>query len=191
MTRYLPNAATGDLLVPPTAPPFRIVAAATEHRVAMIEIVRSATAEFGIEFDPTGFDRNVLEFGDGGANKVAELALIDLDGRLRGGISAFHDGANTACLKAFYIAQDFRGRKAGHALLAAALRICADAKIKRVELTTWQRMEAAIMLYKRFGFELTAMLDPSEGSDSLYTLSLDDRTMPSRSELITALAGRK
>ncbi len=56
------------------------------------------------------------------------------------------------------VASDERGRGVGSALLAAAIAWARDAGAHKVALQAWPHNEAAIALYRKFGFEHEGVL---------------------------------
>ena len=70
------------------------------------------------------------------------------------GSAAIDGRGGQAQLRWVFLADELRGRGLGRALLTRALDFCALAGYDRIELVTHARMEAAIRLYERAGFEL-------------------------------------
>ena len=86
--------------------------------------------------------------------RAAHLLAVDGD-RIVGSLSIRRDDHpatwHVATLGMFVIASH-RGRGIGTALMTEAMRWAAEQRLERVELTVYPHNEAAIALYRRFGF---------------------------------------
>lgn len=82
--------------------------------------------------------------------------LIAIDGdRVVGGLSIRreeHPATRHVCTLGMFVVASHRGRGIGAALLSEAIRWARRFGLERVELTVYPHNEAAIALYRRFGF---------------------------------------
>lgn len=85
---------------------------------------------------------------------AANLLALE-DGRVVGSISTRrddHPATRHVATFGMFVVSSHRGRGIGSALLSEALRWARSYGIERVELTVYPHNEAAIALYRRFGF---------------------------------------
>jgi RimJ/RimL family protein N-acetyltransferase len=85
---------------------------------------------------------------------VAHLLALE-DGRVVGSISIRrddHPATDHVATFGMFVVSAHRGRGVGSALLSEALRWARSYGVERVELTVYPHNDAAIALYRRFGF---------------------------------------
>ena len=85
---------------------------------------------------------------------AAHLLALE-DGRVVGGISIRrddHPATDHVATFGMFVVSSHRGRGVGSALLSEALRWARSYGVERVELSVYPHNDAAIALYRRFGF---------------------------------------
>jgi RimJ/RimL family protein N-acetyltransferase len=82
----------------------------------------------------------------------AEFFVADADGRIVGELGIEVAGYGVADF-GMMVAADARGRGVGSALLTAAIEWARTAGAHKIALQVWPDNEAAIALYRKFGFE--------------------------------------
>lgn len=120
-------------------------------RPRVTSIAFAAMRSFGIEPDPTDFDRDLATFGDHAAHKIIEL-VAELNGEVIGSILASAEDSTAAKITGFYVAEGARGAGAGARLLAEVIGACRQRGRPQIKLTTHARMHSAMHLYEKFGF---------------------------------------
>ncbi len=158
---------------------------------AVRDIVFGALRSYGIEPDPDGLDRDVVDFGratgaDGGVLEyVAEVAGVVVGsvvlsphasprtGVMPGPRGSPHAGAGKAHLSKLFVAAEARGRGVGRALLAHAVAEARAHGIRRLDLETRSVFREAIGLYEATGWTRGPDLPPGHGPDRTYYLSLE------------------
>lgn len=66
------------------------------------------------------------------------------------------DGEEAARLRFFILDPSLRGRGLGRSMMGEAMQFCRESGYRRVYLTTLPRLDAALHLYKEFGFTLVS-----------------------------------
>ncbi|MFM1987363.1 MAG: hypothetical protein RJA99_320 [Pseudomonadota bacterium] len=112
-------------------------------------------AGFGVAFEAL-VAREVADVCEGLADGRDGLWLAVLGERIEGSVAiqAPHAPGGPAHLRWFFVSEALRGRGAGTALLGAALAFCRERGHDRVELWTFEGLDAARRLYERAGFVL-------------------------------------
>jgi RimJ/RimL family protein N-acetyltransferase len=85
------------------------------------------------------------------ARTDAELFVAEDDGRLAGVLGIEVESYGVADF-GMMVDADMRGRGVGSALLAAAMEWARSAGAHKIALQVWPHNEAAIALYRKFGF---------------------------------------
>jgi len=118
---------------------------------------------FGLSFEPDGLIADTLA----GLHKVIPphgrtLVALAESGALLGMVFLRRSGPDAMEIKRLYVLPEARGTGAGRALVAAGLDAAREAGVGAVRLDTTRNLEAAIALYRAFGFE---ECEPYEESD--------------------------
>jgi GNAT superfamily N-acetyltransferase len=100
-----------------------------------------------------------------GPSPICTVLIAEMDGETAGYlnyyIGVFMDDATSALHVAdFYVAERYRLRGAGKALMLEARRIATDLGASRLLWTVWRRNEDAIRFYEKLGAEL----EPQDGA---------------------------
>lgn len=92
-------------------------------------------------------------------------------------IDASGGGPRGAHLRWFIVAEEMQGKGLGAQLLGRALGFCDGRGYQRVWLTTFKGLDAALSLYGRHGFSLTAEAEEDQWSGSVRE-QIFERAMP-------------
>jgi len=79
--------------------------------------------------------------------------VAEKDGRLVGTVGIKRDGPETAMLRRIFVEKRHRGKGYGEKLLDAAIRFCTEQKYDRITFRGTNRMQTAIQLCTKKGFE--------------------------------------
>ena len=152
---------------------YAIRAAEPSDAAAVRGIVNATLAEYGIQADPAGTDRDLADldayyFSRGGGFIVA----VAPDGRVVGscGIAPLEGG--TWDLRKMYLAPQARGQGLGKRLLARTLAFAKSKGATRVELETASVLKEAISLYGKAGFTPIERPLQARRCDKAYALDL-------------------
>ena len=130
-----------------------IVARTSEHYLAAIELFKEYAEGLGIDLQFQKFDNElkVLPFMYG--LPTGELWLVQ-DGELFIGCAALRKLDEQTCeLKRMFIQPAYRGLRLGEQLMEVALKTAQDLGYQFMKLDSLRRLEPAIKLYLRYGFE--------------------------------------
>src|SRR5262245_53728525 len=100
-----------------------------------------------------------------GPSPICTVLIADLDGETAGYLNYYigvfmDDATPTLHVADFYVAQRYRLRGAGKALMLEARRIATDLGASRLLWTVWRKNESAIRFYEKLGAEL----EPQDGA---------------------------
>lgn len=119
---------------------YRSVAA--EERHIRTEAVTRSARHYRRAFRRSRTDREAFLVAVAGGRVVGQLSISREDHPVTRHVATF----------GMAVAADRRGRGIGSALVAEALRWARESGVEKVELTVYPGNEAAIALYRRFGF---------------------------------------
>lgn len=141
------------------------------------KIAYSAMHLLGLIPDPEGIDIELGQFGE--KLDVFLLQLVAIVGdNVVGCISLRQLDACTGKLCGFYIDPAYRGRGIGKRLINNIIVYAKSTFLDGIYLETWDKMEAAVHLYSRFGWK--QINDPPEesGAQRAYYLELTTDSNP-------------
>lgn len=133
--------------------------------------------EFGLGLAPGGADADLFDIGRHYAGRGGWLELVSDGGALVGTVGMVPQGDGVIELRKMYLRPDRRGQGLGKALLARSIRRAIDEGYREITLETATVLEAAIGLYRRFGFRREAGETPGCGKtacDQVWRLTLAD-----------------
>ncbi|HEY3424520.1 MAG TPA: helix-turn-helix domain-containing GNAT family N-acetyltransferase [Negativicutes bacterium] len=115
-------------------------------------------AEYGLDkvFEQYIFD-GMTEFMKN--QSQGNIWIAEVGGQIVGSIAIVDVDSSTAQLRWFLTEPEFRGMGLGRQLMNIAMEYCKQRKYKNVFLWTFQGLDAARHLYRRFGFEPTEQVE--------------------------------
>ncbi|HEY0320430.1 MAG TPA: GNAT family N-acetyltransferase [Pyrinomonadaceae bacterium] len=150
------------------------IRAATNRDIEKITaLVYDALREHGLPPDPEWTDADLKDIEEnylkiGGTFEVIE----DVAGNLVGTVGLYPMDAETCELRKMYFAPQVRGRGLGLYILERAVNRARERGFKKMTLETSSRLEKAVKLYTRFGFQPYEKQHRSIRSDQAYFLEL-------------------
>ncbi len=126
---------------------------------------------FGMKPDPNGLDFELGHFGEIYSGAIAQLVAI-LYSRIIGSIILRHQPPNSGKITGFYVDSKFQGQKAGQLLLSEVINRAQMHDLDGIYLDTWDKMETAVGIYKKFGWKQIEDPPPNSGANMRYYLSL-------------------
>ena len=132
----------------------------------------SIMKSFGMDPDPNGLDFELGHFGENYPGIVAQLVACK-GIRLIGSLILRRQLPNDGKMTGFYVDSSHRGLGAGHLLLSEAINRAKSAGLDGMYLDTWDKMETAVELYKKFGWKQIEDPLKSSGAQRRYYLRLN------------------
>lgn len=116
--------------------------------------------EYGFKAEFSDYvEKYVLKFEEHHDESKENIWIAEAGGKPVGMIAIVKADDNTAQLRWFLIEPEMRGLGLGYKLMNTVMDFCKQKGYKHVFLWTVSILEAARILYKRFGFELTESKD--------------------------------
>jgi len=137
----------------PVADGARIVPFGEAHAAAVVELIGDVFAEYGMTFEPSGFDADLTAIAEHYPARGGWFAVLVDDERVVGTVAAVPRDEASCELKRLYLRPEYRGRGHGEALLAAVLDWAARHGFRSIVAWSDVRLPQAHRLYERLGFE--------------------------------------
>ncbi len=128
-----------------------------EDNERMCYIIRTVLEEFGGKKQGTAYyDYDTEHMFEAYSGNCEAYFVVEVDNLVVGGGGIKHlagTDENIAELQKFYILPEYRGYGFGKALMKACLKFAHQCGYEAVYLETFENMQAAQGLYRKFGFE--------------------------------------
>jgi len=120
---------------------------------AVIRFFTKCYPALGWGYDPTGRQADTTKIDETYMKTGCFWCLTEGDEVIgTAGVHAIAEPTGTAELKRFFVLPEYQGRQYGHLLLDAALRYCREEKYQRVRLDSNSKLQAALHIYRKYGF---------------------------------------
>jgi putative acetyltransferase len=134
-----------------------------EDRIAAAKVIETALAEYGLDWEPEGADRDVLAVEEYYLDRGGEFWVIEDNGNIIG-TSAYYPclvspskaenlGVKAVEIRKMYLHPKVRGQGLGRYLLAALERSIFDRGYREIRIETASVLAAAVKLYESNGYE--------------------------------------
>lgn len=145
-----------------------IVARTSEHYLAAIELFKEYAEGLGIDLQFQKFDNElqILPFMYG--PPMGELWLVQDKQRFIGCAALRKLDEQNCELKRMFIQPAYRGLRLGEQLLEVALKTAHKLGYQFMKLDSLRRLEPAVKLYIRYGFEEIAPYNYNPEADVVY-----------------------
>lgn len=139
-------------------------------RNAAAEVIGSVLAEYGLAWDPTGADRDVLEVEAAYWAKGGEFWVVEYQGKLVGTAAYYpvERGEGAVEVRKMYLLPEARGQGLGRFLLQALEKAIAIRQFQQIYVETASVLKEAVQLYERSGYQPTTGVETSR-CDRIYT----------------------
>lgn len=124
-------------------------------RIPSAEIIRTVLAEYGLSWEPTGADRDVLEVEDFYLATGGEFWVIEKQGQ-QVGTAAYYPtgrGNNAVEIRKMYLLPDARGQGLGKYVLQQMEQAIAARGFQQIWIETASVLETAVKLYEGSGYQ--------------------------------------
>lgn len=138
-------------------------------RNAAAEVIGSVLAEYGLAWDPTGADRDVLEVETAYWEKGGEFWVVEYQGKLVGTAAYYpvERGEGAVEVRKMYLLPEARGQGLGRFLLQALEKAIAIRQFQQIYVETASVLKEAVQLYERSGYQPTTGVETSR-CDRIY-----------------------
>jgi ribosomal protein S18 acetylase RimI-like enzyme len=153
-----------------------VAAAETPEDIESVRSLFREYAEFmGFELCFEGFDKEMENLPGAYAPPGGELLLCRVGGEPAGCVATCRFGPAIAELKRLYVRPDFREMKIGRNLTWLAMGMAGEAGYASIRLETVpDRMETAVGMYEKLGFEKSPCPEGTDTKIACYTRTLAD-----------------
>lgn len=147
--------------------------ASNEDSDAVLALVASVLAEYGMEVDTTTTDRDLLNIEESYEKRGGHLeVIVDQTGRIVGSIGIYVCSDKTCELRKMYLIPELRGRGMGRYLLERVIARARELGFEQLVLETSSKLQVANRLYTHFGFQQIVPDHLSARADQAYSLKL-------------------
>lgn len=124
-------------------------------RTTVANIIRSVLAEYGLSWEPTGADRDVLEVEDYYLATGGEFWVIETQGQLVGTAAYYpiERGKNAVEIRKMYLLAEARGQGLGRYLLKQLEEAIARSSFEQIWVETASVLKEAVKLYESSGYQ--------------------------------------
>jgi len=138
-------------------------------RIAAAEIVRSVLAEYSLDWEPTGADRDAVDVENFYQATGGEFWVIEKEGQLvgTGGYYPVKRGKNAVEIRKMYLLADARGQGLGRYLLQALEQAIASRGFEQIWIETASVLAEAVQLYESSGYQPAAGVETAR-CDRVY-----------------------
>jgi len=123
------------------------------HAPSVLELIGSVFAEYGMTFEPEGFDRDLSAVGEHYLARRGWFAVMVDEGRVIGTVAALPQADGVCEVKRLYLRPEYRGRGYGAALMAYITAWARQAGFETIVAWSDARLARAHAMYERLGFE--------------------------------------
>jgi putative acetyltransferase len=131
----------------------RIVPFAEAHANAVVELIGAVFAEYGMTFEPSGFDVDLTAIREHYVARGGWFAVLTDDGQVVGTVAALPRGEGICEVRRLYLRPEYRGRGHGRALMDYVLARAREHELKTVIAWSDARLVRSHRMYEGLGFE--------------------------------------
>jgi GNAT superfamily N-acetyltransferase len=124
-----------------------------EHASDVLLVIGSTFAEYGMVFEPSGYDADLLDIRRHYLDAGGWFVVLVDDGRVVGTAGARPGPTATCEIKRVYLLPEYRGRGHGRALVEHLVDKAGEAGCREIVAWSDVRLVTAHRVYERLGFE--------------------------------------
>ena len=136
-----------------------IVPFENRHVDAVLTLIGGVFAEYGLTFDPAGYDADLTRIDTKYRDAGGEFWVLEEDGRVVGTVAVVPLSAEEVEIKRVYLYASLRGRGLGARLVEHALAWARAHGHRRARLWSDVKFTRAHVMYERLGFVRTGIRD--------------------------------
>ena len=146
----------------------------TKDRSAAADVIRISLAEYGLGWEATGADRDVLEVEKYYLDRGGEFWVVEDEGRIVG-TSAYYPierGEKAVEIRKMYLLPIIRGKGLGRHLLGELERVITARGYQEIWIETASILAQAVRLYESSGYQLATGVETPR-CDRVYLKSIN------------------
>lgn len=145
-----------------------------QDRQQAAEVIHTVLTEYGIGWEPSGADRDVLEVEAAYLNMGGAFWVVELQGELVGTAAYYpvERGNRSVEIRKMYLLPKVRGQGLGHYLLKQLEQEIADQGFREIWVETASVLKEAVGLYESSGYLPTTGIE-TERCDLIYSKVLN------------------
>jgi putative acetyltransferase len=142
-------------------------------RQAAADVIRTVLAEYGLGWEPTGADRDVLEVESAYQQAGGEFWVVEQAGQIVGTAAYYPIGRspNAVEIRKMYLRSSVRGQGLGRFLLTQLEGAIAQAGYNAIWIETASVLREAVQLYARSGYQPATGVE-TDRCDLVYSKSI-------------------
>ncbi|MGF1535886.1 MAG: GNAT family N-acetyltransferase [Elainellaceae cyanobacterium] len=146
-------------------------------RIPVGRLAETVLAEFGLDFEPEGADRDALQVEAAYWETGGEFWVVEREGRVlgSGGYHPYSRDGNVAELRKMFLYPEVRGQGLGRFLLRSLEAAAAHRGFLTMRLETATALKGAIALYEGSGYVLSTGVE-TQRCDRVYVKRLVPQT---------------
>ena len=146
--------------------------ATNEDREQVANLIFGVLLEFGLTPSPDTTDADLKDIEKNYLTRGGLFELIENRGGLIGTVGLYPIDGEVCELRKMYLLPQARGTGLGKYILERTVDQARRLGFRKIVLETSSKLEAAIQLYRSFGFGPTRLEHPSSRADQAYELNL-------------------
>ena len=124
-------------------------------RTSAAEVIGTVLAEYGLHWEPTGADRDVLEVEAAYQKVGGEFWVVERQGKIVGTAAYYpvHRGPGAVEIRKMYLLPEVRGQGLGRYLLQELEQAIAARSFQTIWIETASVLKEAVQLYESSGYQ--------------------------------------
>lgn len=119
----------------------------------LLELVNKVLGDYGLKIDPLETDKDLLDLDKFYFNKNGWFSVLEIDKNIIGSYGIYFIDVNTCELRKMYVLKEFQGKGYGKLLLEDSISKAKELGFKKIILETNRKLDKAVTLYLKYGFE--------------------------------------
>jgi putative acetyltransferase len=120
---------------------------------AVLELVKKVLAGYGLNINPAETDKDLSDLDKYYFSKNGYFAVIEVEGLIVGSYGLCKISASACELRKMYLLPEHQGKGFGKMMMEDALKKAGELGYKEIILETNKKLDKAIHLYYKYGFQ--------------------------------------
>ncbi len=126
-----------------------------QDRPGAVQVISNVLAEYGLSWQPTEADRDVIEVETAYLESGGEFWVVEFQGKIVG-TAAYYPiarGKQAVEIRKMYLLPEYRGQGLGRHLLQQLEQVIAKKGFKEIWIETASVLSEAVVLYEKNGYQ--------------------------------------